>query len=69
MSAARFIRGGGLAAMAGGALVVGSVAFFLFDTAPSRAWFALPYGAAWVAVGYLLWSRGGAAAEQTSRVR
>ena len=51
------------------ALMVGSVAFFLFDTAPARAWFALPYGAAWVAVGYLLWSRGGAAAEQPSRVR
>lgn len=51
------------------ALVVGSVAFFLFDTAPARAWFVLPYGAAWVAVGYLLWSRGGSAAEQPTRVR
>ena len=52
------------------ALVVGSVAFFFFDTHPARAWFALPYGAAWVAVGYLLWSRLGSAAEQpSSRVR
>ena len=51
------------------ALVAGSAAFFLFDTAPARAWFALPYGAAWVAVGYLLWSHGGLAAEQPSRVR
>ncbi len=51
------------------ALVVGSAAFFLFDTDPARAWFALPYGAAWVAVGYLLWARGGSAAEQPSRVR
>jgi hypothetical protein len=51
------------------ALVVGSVAFFFFDTHPTRAWFALPYGAAWVAVGYLLWSGGGSAAEQPSRVR
>jgi hypothetical protein len=51
------------------ALVVGAVAFFFFDTHPARAWFALPYGAAWVAVGYLLWSRGGSAAEQPSRVR
>ncbi len=48
--------------------MIGSAAFF-FDTAPARAWFALPYGAAWVAVGYLLWSRGGSAAEQPSRVR
>jgi hypothetical protein len=51
------------------ALVVGSAAFFFFDTHPARAWFALPYGAAWVAVGYLLWSGGGSAAEQPSRVR
>jgi hypothetical protein len=50
-------------------LMVGSVAFLFFDTHPARAWFALPYGAAWVAVGYLLWSRGGSAAEQPSRVR
>ena len=40
------------------ALVAGSAAFFFFDTHPARAWFALPYGAAWVAVGYLLWLRG-----------
>ncbi len=46
------------------ALVVGSAAFFFFDTSPARAWLALPYGAAWVAVGYLLWARGGSAAEQ-----
>lgn len=51
------------------ALVVGSAGFFFFDTDPARAWFALPYGAAWVVVGYLLWSRGGSAAEQPSRVR
>ncbi len=40
------------------ALVVGSLVFFLFDTDPARAWFALPYGAAWVAVGYLMWVKG-----------
>ncbi len=52
------------------ALVVGSVAFFFFDTDPARAWFALPYGAAWMVMGYLLWTRGGSAAEQlSSRVR
>ena len=51
------------------ALLGGSAAFFFFATDPARAWFALPYGAAWVAVGYLLWSGGGSAAEQPSRVR
>lgn len=51
-------------------LVAGSAAFFFFDTHPARAWFALPYGAAWVAVGYLLWAHGGSAGEQpSSRVR
>ena len=51
------------------AFVVGSVLFLFFDTAPARAWFALPYGVAWVAVGYLLWARGDTSAEQPSRVR
>jgi hypothetical protein len=32
--------------LAGTALVVGSLAFFLFDTEGARAWFALPYGGA-----------------------
>ena len=50
------------------ALMIGSAAFFFFDTDPARAWVALPYGAAWVAVGYLLWSRGSSAAEQPSCV-
>ena len=44
--------------MGAAALVVGSLAFFLFDTHPARAWLALPYGAAWVAVGYLMWVKG-----------
>ena len=51
----------------GAALVVGSLAFFLFDTEGWRVWFALPYGIAWVAVGYLLWYA--TTAEQPSRVR
>ena len=49
--------------------MVGSLAFFFFDTDPARAWFALPYGAAWVAVGYLLWARGVSATEQPARLR
>jgi hypothetical protein len=51
------------------ALIVGSVAFLLFNTETAAAWFALPYGVAWAAVGYLLWSGEHAATEQPSRVR
>jgi hypothetical protein len=51
------------------ALIVGSVAFLLFNTETAVAWFALPYGVAWAAVGYLLWSGEHAATEQPSRVR
>ena len=51
------------------ALVVGSLAFFLYNTETARVWFALPYGVAWVIAGYLLWSGGGEAAQQPSRVR
>ena len=51
------------------ALVVGSLTFFLYNTETARVWFALPYGAAWVVVGYLLWSGGGEAAQRPTRVR
>lgn len=51
------------------ALMAGSVLFLFFDTTPVRAWFALPYGAAWVAVGYLVWARGSLADEHPSRVK
>jgi len=51
------------------ALVVGSLAFFLFDTEAARVWFALPYGGAWVLVGYLLRSGGVEAAPRPTRVR
>lgn len=48
-------------------LVVGSLAFFLFDAEGARVWFALPYGGAWVVVGYLLLGAG--AAPRPTRVR
>ena len=48
-------------------LWVGSAAFFVFNTETSAAWFAVPYGASWVAVGYLLWYA--TASEHPSRVR
>jgi hypothetical protein len=58
------------APLAGTALVVGSLAFFLFDTEGARAWFALPYGGAWVMVGCLLLRSGGAgAAPRPPRLR
>jgi hypothetical protein len=53
----------------GAALVAGSLAFFLFDTEGARVWFALPYGGAWVVVGYLLWSGGTAPAPRPTQVR
>ncbi len=51
------------------ALIVGSLVFFLYNTETARVWFALPYGVAWIVVGYLLWSGGGEAARRPSRVR
>jgi len=44
----------------GTALVVGSLALFLFDTEGARVWCALPFGGAWAALGYLLLRSGGA---------
>ena len=55
--------------LAGTTLVVGSLAFFLFDTEGWRVWFALPYGGAWTVVGYLLRSGGVEAARPPTRVR
>jgi hypothetical protein len=49
--------------------MVGSVVFFLFNTETAAAWFALPYGVAWVVVGYLLWTSEHTAAARPSRVR
>ena len=51
------------------ALMVGSLAFLVFDTEGLRAWFGLPYGAAWVAVGYLMWAGTDRTAQQPTRVR
>ena len=51
------------------ALMVGSVVFFLFNTETAAAWFALPYGVAWTAVGYLLWTSERTADARPSRVR
>ena len=51
------------------ALVAASLAFLLFDAQGLRAWFGVPYGAAWVAVGYLMWTGTDRTAQQPARVR
>ena len=51
------------------ALIVGTLAFFLYNTETARAWFALGYGVAWVVVGYLLWSGGGEVSHRPPLVR
>ena len=63
------LRTGLLPRWGAAALVVGSLAFLLFDTEGLRAWFGVPYGAAWVAVGYLMWTGGDRTARQPARVR
>jgi hypothetical protein len=50
-------------------LVVGSLAFLMFDTEGLRSWFGVLYGAAWVAVGYLMWAGIDQTAQQPTRVR
>lgn len=35
-------------------LITGSVTLFFFNTETAAAWLAIPFGAAWVAVGYAL---------------
>ncbi len=51
------------------ALIVGSLLLLMFTAEGLRAWFGVPYGAAWVAVGYLMWAGGVQTARQPARVR
>ena len=50
-------------------LIVGSLTFFLFDTETARAWCAVPYGVAWIAVGYLQWAGRGVELQGPTRAR
>ena len=50
-------------------LIVGSLTFFLFDTETARAWCAVPYGVAWVALGYLQWAGRGVELQGPTRAR
>lgn len=51
-------------------IIVGALAMLGFNEQTWRALMAIPFGLAWIAVGYGLWSRGGAPTGQpTARVR
>jgi hypothetical protein len=50
-------------------LIVGSLLLLVFDTEGFRAWSGVPYGAAWIAVGYLLSSGKAGQVQAPARVR
>jgi hypothetical protein len=50
-------------------LVVGSLAMLGFNDQNAQALLAMPFGIAWIAVGYVLWSGGNETARQAARVR
>jgi hypothetical protein len=50
-------------------LIVGSLLLLMFDTEGLQAWFGVPYGAAWIAVGYLLYSGRTGQVQAATRVR
>jgi hypothetical protein len=61
LSAVVALQAGVLPRWAVAPLLVGAFLFLLFNTEDGRAWLAAPFGAAWVLLGYVLWSgRGGA---------
>ena len=51
------------------ALIVGSLLLLLFAPGDLRAWLGVPYGAAWIAVGYLLFLGRSGQFQAASRVR
>ena len=51
------IQTGAVPNLVAAALIVGSAALFFFNTETAAAWLALPFGAAWAAVGYALLRR------------
>ena len=50
------LRSGILPRWAAIALVVGAVTMLAFNEQTHAAWFGLPFGFAWLAVGYALWT-------------
>lgn len=59
MVAVTVLRSGVLPRWAAASLVVGAVAMVGFNEQTAAAWLAIPFGLAWIAVGYALWSRSG----------
>lgn len=53
--AAAVLRSGVLPRWAAVALFIGALAMLGFNEQTHRAWLALPFGLAWIAVGYALW--------------
>ena len=50
-------------------LIVRSLLLVVFNTEGLRAWFGVPYGAAWIVVGYLLFSGRVGQVQAARRVR
>ena len=50
------LRAGGVPRWAGGLLVLGVLTLVGFNDQDARVLLAIPFGLAWVAVGYALWS-------------
>ena len=56
------LRSGVLPRWAAGALLVGVLAMVGFNEQTAAAWLAIPFGLAWMVVGYALWARHGSSA-------
>jgi hypothetical protein len=49
---------------AGVLFIVASLALLFFNTEDARAWLAVPFGAVWVVLGYIVWLNTGQSATQ-----
>ena len=63
------LRAGMLPPWAAVLLIVGTLAMLGFNDQNAQALMAIPFGIAWVAVGYVLWSGGSETARRSARVR
>jgi hypothetical protein len=63
------LRAGVLPRWATALLIVGTLAMLGFNDQNAQALMAIPFGIAWVAVGYVLWSGGSETARRSARVR
>lgn len=49
-------------------LVIGTLSLVLFNFGDERIWIGVLFGAAWIWLGYALWSNKGEQAQRTTRV-